>query len=153
MATHQVEYKMGGDSKPLSNRRPTVEYLIDKMVNTLDASEVTITFKPIYRVNNTNLEIINFMRKYFRFLPLNLLREIILIPEYGCNKNLHFHGIIRGKASSVSELKGFLNRRFGRSTISNIRYPEQYQNYLLKEQEEDITEADYIYYDYSDINI
>ena len=44
---------MGGDSKPLSNRRPTVEYLIDKMVNTLDASEVTITFKPIYRVNNT----------------------------------------------------------------------------------------------------
>ena len=76
MATHQVEYKMGGDSKPLSNRRPTVEYLIDKMVNTLDASEVTITFKPIYRVNNTNLEIINFMRKYFRFLPLNLLRKL-----------------------------------------------------------------------------
>ena len=57
------------------------------------------------------------------------------------------------KASSVSELKRVLNRRFGRSTISNIRYPEQYQNYLLKEQEEDITEADYIYYDYSDINI
>lgn len=148
MATHQVEYKMGGDSKFLSNRRPFVETVIERMANSLDASEVTITFKPTYRVNNTNYEIITFMRRYFRFLPLNLLKEIILLPEYGENKNLHFHGIVRGKASSVSELKGFLNRRFGRSTIATIRQPEKYVKYMLKEQEDIILKDDYIYCDY-----
>lgn len=140
--------KTAAIQNPLSNRRQFVEKVIERMVNSLDASEVTITFKQTYRNNNTNYEIIAFMRKYFQFLPLNLIKEIILLPEYGENKNLHFHGIIRGKASSVSELKGFLNRRFGRSTIATIRKPENYVKYMLKEQEDIILEDDFIYNDY-----
>lgn len=144
----EMETKTAAIQQPLSNCRQFVEKVIDRMANSLDASEITITFKPTYRVNNTNYEIIAFMRKYFRFLPLNLLKEVIILPEYGENKNLHFHGIIRGKASSVSELKGFLNRRFGRATVSTIRYPDKYIKYLLKEQEDIITKDDYIYNDY-----
>lgn len=144
----EMETKTAAIQQPLSNCRQFVETVIDRMANSLDASEITITFKPTYRVNNTNYEIIAFMRKYFRFLPLNLLKEIILLPEYGENKNLHFHGIIRGKASSVSELKGFLNRRFGRSTIATIRYPDKYTKYMLKEQEDIILKHDFIYCDY-----
>lgn len=144
----EMETKTAAIQQPLSNCRPFVEKVIDRMANSLDASEITITFKPTYRVNNTNYEIISFMRKYFRFLPLNILKEVILLPEYGANKNLHFHGIIRGKASSVSELKGFLNRRFGRATVSTIRYPDKYTKYMLKEQEETIDYKDMIYCDY-----
>ena len=145
----EMETKTAAIQKPLSNRRQFVETVIDRMANSLDASEISITFKPIYRVNNTNYEIMAFMRKYFRFLPLNLLKEIILLPEYGESKNLHFHGIIRGKASSVSELKGFLNRRFGRSTVATIRHPDKYIKYMLKEQEDVITKEDFIYNDYT----
>jgi len=129
---------------PLSNCRMMAE----KMVNTMDSSEITITFKQKYRDMMTNEEISLIMRKYFRFLPLNHIRELILIPEYGQNKNLHYHGIIRGKASSVSELKGFLNRRFGRTTITTIRNTEQYLKYILKEQTEELSYDDYIYYNY-----
>ena len=143
----EMETKTAAIQNTLSNRRQFVENVINRMANSSDASEVTITFKQTYRNNNTNYEIIAFMRKYFRFLPLNL-KEIILLPEYGDNKNLHFHGIIRGKASSVSELKGFLNRRFGRCTIATIRRPENYIKYLLKEQEDIILEDDFIYNDY-----
>lgn len=124
--------RMGGDTNVLSYLRP----LMEKMLEYKDSSEITITFKQSWRNDFTNDEIIKFVERYFRFLPLNNLKEVILVPEYGANKNLHFHGIIRGKAKSLSELKGFLNKRFGRSTISNVKYVESYVKYLLKEQEE-----------------
>lgn len=124
--------RCGGDTTTLSYLRPIME----RMLEHLDSSEITITFKQIYRDNLDNDEIIKLIKRYFRFLPLNDIRELLLIPEYGQNKNLHFHGIIRGKSKSLSGLKGFLNKRFGRSTISNIKYPDSYINYLLKEQEE-----------------
>ena len=153
----KVKPKTSGNSNTLSNCRITdpvqehIDEIVDTMLEQLDSSEITITFKPKYRDTLTNGEISSMMRTYFRFLPLNHLKEIILIPEYGNNKNLHYHGIIRGKASSVSELKGFLNRRFGRSTITSIRNTENYKNYIFKEQEGPDCTEEYIYYNYDQI--
>lgn len=69
MASEMETKTVAAIQQPLSNCRQFVEKTIDRMANSLDASEVTITFKQTYRVNNTNYEIIAFMRKYFRFLP------------------------------------------------------------------------------------
>ena len=107
-----------------------------EMMEHMDSSEITITFKQKWRDSFDNDEILSMFQRYFRFLPLNNLKEILLVPEYGANKNLHFHGLIRGRAKELSSLKGFLNKRFGRSTISMIKYPDSYVEYLLKEQKE-----------------
>lgn len=150
----KVTTKQAAIQKPLSNCRITdpvqkrIDEIVDTMLEQLDSSEITITFKPKYRDILSNIEISSLMRRYFRFLPLNNLKEIILIPEYGQNKNLHYHGIIRGKASSVSELKGFLNRRFGRTTITSIRNTENYKKYIFKEQEGPDCTEEYIWYNY-----
>ena len=150
----KVTTKQAAIQTPLSNCRITdpvqkhIDEIVDTMLEQLDSSEITITFKQKYRDTLTNSEISLMMRKYFRFLPLDHLKEIILIPEYGNNKNLHYHGIIRGKASSVSELKGFLNRRFGRTTITSIRNTENYKKYIFKEQEGPDCTDDYIYCKY-----
>lgn len=144
MSTEETP-KASAIQNPLSNCR----ILVDQMVNKMDASEITITFKQKYRDILTNSEISKTIAKYFRFLPLNHIREILLIPEYGTNKNLHYHGIIRGRAASVSELKGFLNRRFGRTTITSIRNTEKYKEYILKEQTN--YDCDYIYIPYVDL--
>jgi len=150
----KVTIKRAAIQTPLSNCRITdpvqkhMDEIVDTMLEQLDSSEITITFKQKYRDILANSEISSITAKYFRFLPLNKLKEIILIPEYGNNKNLHYHGIIRGKASSVSELKGFLNRRFGRTTITSIRNTENYKKYIFKEQEGPDCTEDYIYYKY-----
>lgn len=122
----------GENTDTLSYLRPLIESMVDK----LDASEVTITFKQSWRDNLQNHEIIRMIERYFRFLPLTYIREVLLVPEYGANRNLHFHGILRGKVSDMSELKIFLNRRFGRSTISAIQCPAHYGEYIMKEQED-----------------
>jgi len=126
----EVDPDKGTNTEPLSYLCPLIEGMIEK----LDASEVTITFRQSWRDNLQNHEIIRMIERYFRFLPLTYIREVLLVPEYGTNNNLHFHGIIRGKACDLSELKTFLNKRFGRSTICTIRCTEHYAQYLVKEQ-------------------
>lgn len=131
------------NTETLSYLRP----IIVEMMEHLDASEITVTFKQKWCDSFDNDEILSMFQRYFRFLPLNNLKEILLVPEYGANKNLHFHGIIRGRAKELSSLKGFLNKRFGRSTISMIRSHEDYARYLQKEQDHTDIE-DIIHYKY-----
>jgi len=117
-----------------------------RLVTCLDASEITITFKPKWDVLRDD-EIRSIIQRYFTFLPFNSIKEILLIPEYGDNSRLHYHGIIRANKKELSELKKFLRSRFGFSTISMIRQPEKYLTYLFKEHPE---EEDTIYRDYED---
>lgn len=129
----------------LSYCRPIME----QMVSQLDSSEITITFKQTWRDTMDNEDIMRMMKKYFNSIPLNDLRELILVPEYGESLNLHYHGVIRGKLKDVSSLKTFLNRKFGRTEIKNIKYPDSYVKYMLKEQDETDIE-DIIYIKYND---
>lgn len=119
--------------------RNTLSYLrpiMERMIEHTDCSEITITFKQTYRDNFDNEEITNMLKRYFMFVPLQDMKQLLLVPEYGNNSNLHFHGLIRGKKKDMSSLKLFLNKRFGRSTISMVRYPDSYIKYMLKEQDE-----------------
>lgn len=133
--------------KPLSNFR-VLEARVERMVEAKDASEITITFKPKYRETWDNDELIIYIKRYFAFMPLNL-KEVVLVTEYGDNLNLHFHGIIRGTSKDKSQLKTYLNKRIGRSTVSTIRNTIKYKEYLLKEQTID-TLKDVIYFDFED---
>ena len=73
--------KQAAIQKPLSNCRITdpvqehIDEIVDTMLEQLDSSEITITFKPKYRDILSNIEISSLMRRYFRFLPLNNLRK------------------------------------------------------------------------------
>lgn len=130
---------------PLSYCRTTMEQMLER----LDASEISITFKQQWRDLKTNEEIKEMIRKYFNYLPFNGLRELIMITEYGTSKHLHYHGIIRGKVKDLSELNNMLNKRFGRSYIRTIKYPESYVKYMMKEQDDDLIE-DMIYIKYNE---
>lgn len=128
--------------KSLSYRRITTE--INNHID--ECSEITITFKQRYRDILNDDEIHNLISSYMKwaydFLNLNY---ILLIQEYGDNNNLHYHGLIRGKAKYLSQLKGLLNRRFGRNTIRCIRNTLRYTDYLLKEQSKDTLNKVIIY--------
>lgn len=136
-------------TKQIRNALSYLRPIMDKMMdNNMDYAEISITFRQKWRDMFNNTELKRMINRYFRFLPLSDIREILLIPEYGDSKNLHYHGIIRGKASELSELKTFLNHRFGRSRIATVRKPEDYKKYMLKEQQ-GLTDLDeYIYYNY-----
>lgn len=142
---------------PLSyrrKRREKVEKLIEKHIE--DSSEITITFKEIYREQLDNDEIMALMSKYFAAnANVHNLRWLLLIPEYGDNNNLHFHGLVKAKHKDLSQLQSWLKRRFGRTTIRSIKYTESYKKYLMKEQDEDYIECIYIDYPkyYKKLNI
>ncbi|AUM61971.1 putative Rep [uncultured virus] len=140
-----VENKNCGNTTTLSYCRSRMEQMIEQ----LDSSEITITFKQKWRDEFTNDEIHQMIIKYFGSIPLTDLRELLLISEYGENRNLHYHGIIRGKLKDVSQLKSFLNKRFGRTEIKVIKYPQSYVKYMLKEQTEEEIEGSMIYYKYN----
>lgn len=133
-----------GDTTTLSYLRP----IIERMMNTMDKSEITITFKQNYRDQWDNNDISAMIKRYFRFLPSKDITEVLLVPEYGNNHNLHYHGLIRGKAKEKSDLKSWMNKRFGRSTITMVRHEERYVEYLLKEQKDSLIN-DIVYYDYT----
>lgn len=102
------------------------------MVNELDASEITLTFRSGYDELDDN-ELKEYINKYFRFVPLNL-REIFLVAEYGDTNRLHFHGIVRGTHKDMSQLLKWTKRRFGRTTIKTIAHPDKYNEYIWKEK-------------------
>lgn len=132
----QIADRTGANRNTLSDLRlgkveKYVQFLLDKP----KAMEITITFKPKWREEYDNQEIIAALRRYFRLNgPLISMEHLLLVTEYGENLNLHFHGIIVAKPKDLSQFKIWLNKRFGRSTISYIRHPESYAKYLLKEQ-------------------
>lgn len=141
-----MDTKSSAIQNTLSNCRTRAE----RMVNKRDCAEITITFKPKWRDNFDNEEIIVLVRRYFKALPLNDIREVLLIPEYGSNLNIHFHGLIRGRVKDLSTLKGFLNKRLGRSTISSVQLPKNYVDYILKEVVKNETTMKDIIYVYDD---
>lgn len=112
-------------------KRKEAHEITDRMVNELDASEITLTFRAGYDELDDN-EIKEYINKYFRFVPLNL-RELFLVAEYGETNRLHFHGIVRGTHKDMSQLLKWIKRRFGRATIKTISHPEQYNQYIWKE--------------------
>lgn len=118
--------------------------IIESLVNDTKTSEITITFRDSF-INQFNDmdDIIQTIEHYFKFLPTNTIHKILLVPEYGETSRIHFHGLIRGSRKELSSLLLWLKKRFGRSTISMIKYPERYKDYLLKENP-----TEYIYYDY-----
>jgi len=115
---------------PLSNCRPIMETMMEQ----LDASEITITFKESFMETLGDIDmVISLIGRYFASLPFNDIREIILVPEYGETNRLHFHGVIRASAKTKASLLLFLKKRFGRSEIKTIRNTISYLNYMLKE--------------------
>jgi len=119
--------------EPSSNCRE-LGTLIDHMVDELDSSEITITFRDKFINQFQNMdEIIHLIKHYFTYLPFNDIKELLLIPEYGSTSRIHFHGIIRMKSKDKATLLLWLKKRFGRSTISMIRNPIDYKKYMLKE--------------------
>lgn len=119
--------------------RNTLSDLCPRMVELAlkqDVCEITVTFKQHYRDNFNNTEIHHMLYRYIKYMPLNGLYELFLIGEYGDNHNLHYHGIVRGTRNALSQVKIYLNRRFGRTSISTIRDIYSYVKYLMKEQPE-----------------
>jgi len=136
-----LSYFDGGNRNTLSDCRPVVPKEIpaalarehtERMVNKLNASEITITFTAAWDVIEDD-EIIRFISEYFRCLPLSSLREVLLVAEYGETNRLHFHGIIVGKPKELSQLNKWLRRRFGRTTLRTIKHAEAYAAYMWKE--------------------
>lgn len=118
-------------NNPLSNCRPIMEQMMEQ----LDASEITITFKDTFMDTLGDIDmVISLIGRYFSSLPFNDIREIILVPEYGDTNRLHFHGVIRASAKTKASLLLFLKKRFGRSEIKTIRNTVNYLNYMLKEK-------------------
>lgn len=142
--------------RPLKGSLPAQPYYMSKTIctdgelrteiedNVGKCSEISITFKQIYRNTYTNLEIEYLIMKYIDYcIDYFDLDYILLVSEYGESHNLHFHGLIKGNRKNLSEMKLWLNKRWGRSTIKSIQYTESYAKYLMKEQD-NITE----YYKY-----
>jgi len=124
--------------RTLSYCRLKLEHLkshIDRLCDKPNSSEISITFKPKWRDLYDNLEMKNYIYNYFESMVKQLdIYYVVLVPEYGSNKNLHYHGLIGGSAETLSQLKIFMNRRFGRCYIRSIKYVESYKKYLVKEQ-------------------
>lgn len=129
-----------GDTKCLSYLQPMketkksinieqIKEIYNKDINKW--SEISITFQPLYRINFSDEQIRDILEeiiiKYYKDI------EILLIPEYGKSYNLHFHGYIKGKSTSISKLKKQLLNQVGRLTLKDIRYRDSYINYILKE--------------------
>jgi len=138
---YTVDAKSPGDTNTLSYRRARRDRLvpfIEEFMNDLNISEITITFKECYRQSYDNYFIHRLVEAYFQDLIYKYdIMQVLLIPEYGDNHHLHFHGLIQGGSKDISQILTFLKRRFGRTTIRMVKYPESYKKYLLKEQTKD----------------
>ena len=143
------EPKEGGDTNTLSYRRSgreNLEKLITALVNSPRAAEITITFRESYRKLYDDYEIVKLIEAYMKdsIEHFDDIEEILLVSEYGDNHQLHFHGVIIGRARDLSQLLTYMKRRFGRTTIRMIKYPESYKKYLLKEQPNDDVSITYV---------
>lgn len=128
-----------GGTNTLSYRRMSRENcskIIDTMMEDLRTAEVTITFKEKFRTNFQNSDLFYIVQKIIdnQFNMYKTLSEVLLIPEYGNNNHLHFHGLITATKPDLSNMLNAYKRILGRSEIKMIKYPESYKRYLLKEQ-------------------
>ena len=115
------------------------------MEDHLDSSEITITFKDKYLNNINDMDdVIKLLEKYFLFVPVNGIKDYILIPEYGQNSRIHFHGVIRGTAKAKATLLLLLRRRFGFTEIKMIRDNRKYLDYIFKENPDPDDVIEYI---------
>ena len=110
--------------KPLSNFRLWVDHLMGEY----KCSEITITFTDKWRKQFDEDDIRYLLVRWFRAIPLDI-NMVLLLPEYGKNMNIHYHGLISGNHKNLAKMKQFLNHRLGRRTISVIRMVEQYKDY------------------------
>lgn len=109
-------------------------------IHSLNGMEITITFKQSIRDKYNDTEIRNTLIKWLNINCHNKLRYI-LIPEYGDNFNLHYHGVIwsinNTIKTAISNLKRDLRREFGFTYIRYIRNYDKYMIYINKEQKEE----------------
>lgn len=119
-------------NKPLVPERymTSIDEYTEQIANQSNSSEITITFKPIYRAKYSDVEQAKIIRLMLQVYDINY----ILIPEFGQNMNLHYHGVIAGKSSTKSTVKKELLRLIGRTEIRNIQFVESYLQYLQKER-------------------
>jgi len=142
--------KVYGDTKPLvvsppvlrrleppcDNRevrdpvKTSVDEYLGELVELKNTSEITVTFKPVYRQKYTDIEI----GKVLRLMLQSYNITYILVPEYGKGNNLHYHGIVTGFSNIKSRMKKELNQLIGRTTINGIQYTQSYLEYMKKER-------------------
>jgi len=129
----------GGFTKFLVVKPPTEENhmsitqldeIFDSHVDDLSGSEICITFREKFRDNFTDYQIKKLLAKTLNINPVHY----ILYPEYGDSMRLHYHGIVWGRKVSLSELKKQCKHIFGITTLSMIRKPENYKEYVRKER-------------------
>lgn len=94
-------------------------------------SEFSITFRKEYRNVMDDLSIRNLVSRTLKIYPDI---QYVLYPEYGKNKNLHYHGIIKGTNYMLSLVKNGCNRTFGITYVRSIQYTESYYKYIKKER-------------------
>lgn len=144
------ENKVYGDTKPLVVSPPvpidvpydpeghraqdhvntSVDEYLEELVELKNTSEITVTFKPIYRQKYTDIEI----GKVLRLMLQSYNITYILVPEYGKGNNLHYHGVVKGFSNIKSRMKKELNQLIGRTTINGIQYTQSYLEYMKKER-------------------
>lgn len=121
----------GGNASSNDALPNSIDEYLNKFVEEPNASEFTITFKPIYRAKYTDKEIAKIVRIFLQ--PYKNV-SYILIPEYGEHYNLHYHGIITGYKNVKSTILKDCKKFFGRTEIKNIQYSQSYLEYLKKER-------------------
>lgn len=104
----------------------------EQHIEDIKASEITITFKPIYRNKYIDLEISKIVRL---FMMPYAKASYILVPEYGDNYNLHYHGVIIAPSNLKSQIKKESNLLLGRTELKSIQYTQSYLKYCLKERD------------------
>lgn len=61
------------------------------------------------------------------------------LGEYSKTGQFHFHGMLRGfNGAALAALKRILNHTCGRTTISMVKYPDSYKEYVYKQYSDNL---------------
>lgn len=135
-----MEVIEGGDATPLSHLRPievNVKELEDRLlllVKQKDPLEVTVTFREELRDFYKGFTLTNMVAKCFNRTRLQEgdYIEVIMVGEYSAVGHYHMHGIMRTTPRLVDLIRRKLKKEFGRVEIQQVRYPNSYVGYILK---------------------